>query len=123
LGGILHEYQQRVTCADEIFGKRNVDTDQAGAENEWILAAAGNTDVSGWPDGEHPCEALGPRVQGNPLALAEHVCIPFNFEAPTVLDVPRSYHELREFLATLDSEYSPGHLAHPQSPSSTSLDG
>ncbi|MGW0520774.1 hypothetical protein [Crossiella sp. NPDC003009] len=59
-----------------------VDTDAGSAEDKWILAAAGNTDVSGWPNGEHPCEALGPRIQGNPLALAEHLCIPFDFQAP-----------------------------------------
>jgi hypothetical protein len=28
-------------------------------EDKWILAAAANTDVAGWPDGEHACEALG----------------------------------------------------------------
>ncbi|WP_188316372.1 RNA ligase family protein [Solihabitans fulvus] len=88
-----------------------VETDQGSAEDKWILAAAGNTDVAGWPDGEHACEALGPRIQGNPLALDEHRCLPFNLQAPTVPDVPRSYRELQDFLATLDSSFSPGHLA------------
>jgi hypothetical protein len=87
------------------------DASEGSAEDTWILAAAGNTDVSGWPDGEHPCEALGPRIQGNSLALADHLCIPFDFQAPAVPDVPRSYHELQDFLATLDSKFSPGHLA------------
>lgn len=88
-----------------------VDADNGSAEDKWILAAAGNTDVSGWSDGEHSCEALGPRVQGNPLGLDDHRCVPFNLAAPTLPEVPRSYRELRDFLATLDSRFSPGHLA------------
>jgi hypothetical protein len=87
-----------------------VDTAE-GAEDKWIRDAAANTDVSGWPDGEHPCEALGPRIQGNPLGLDEHLCVPFNREAPVLGEVPRSYGELWDFLSTLDSQYSPGHLA------------
>ncbi len=88
-----------------------VDTDRSSAEDKWILAAADNTDVSGWPDGEHPCEALGPRIQGNPLALTDHRCVPFDSQAPELPDVPRGYGELRDFLADLESRYSPGHLA------------
>ncbi|WP_233599242.1 RNA ligase family protein [Amycolatopsis sp. WAC 01375] len=88
-----------------------VDTDSESADDKWILAAAGNTNVSAWPDGEHPSEALGPRIQGNPLGLEEHRCVPFDFQAPALPEVPRSYHELRDFLATLDSRFSPGHTA------------
>jgi hypothetical protein len=88
-----------------------VDTVEGAGEDKWILAAAANTDVSGWPDGEHPCEALGPRVQGNPLGLDDHLCVPFNLAAPTLTEVPRGYDELREFLDALDSRYSPGHVA------------
>lgn len=80
-------------------------------DDKWILAAADNTDVSAWPDGEHPCEALGPKIQGNPLGLDAHLCVPFNTDAPVLETVPRSYPELREFLAELDSRYAPGHLA------------
>ncbi|WP_181771112.1 RNA ligase family protein [Amycolatopsis pittospori] len=88
-----------------------VDTVGGSADDKWILAAAENTDVSGWSDGEHPCEALGPRIQGNPLGLEDHRCVPFDLQAPTLAEVPRDYHELRDFLATLDSRFSPGHLA------------
>jgi hypothetical protein len=88
-----------------------VDTDDYGAEDKWILAAARATDVSGWPDGEHACEALGPHIQGNPLELAEHLCVPFNLQVPVFVDVPRGYDELREYLATLESRFAPGHLA------------
>ncbi|WP_309110923.1 hypothetical protein [Saccharothrix sp.] len=88
-----------------------VDTSADSAEDKWILAAAEGTDVSQWPDGEHSCEALGPRIQGNPLGLDTHLCVPFNTNAPVYEDVPRGYAELREFLSTLESRYAPGNLA------------
>ncbi|MFJ5230780.1 hypothetical protein ACIQBJ_12915 [Kitasatospora sp. NPDC088391] len=84
------------------------DTAEGAAEDRWILAAADGTDVTGWPDGEHPCEALGPRIQGNPLKLAEHLCLPFDREAPVYEGVPRSYQGLREYLAGLESRFAPG---------------
>lgn len=67
--------------------------------------------MSRWPDGEHSCEALGPRIQANPLKLADHLCVQFNINIPQYGDVPRSYAGLRDFLATLDSRFAPGHLA------------
>ncbi|MDT4993405.1 MAG: hypothetical protein QOH97_3297 [Actinoplanes sp.] len=88
-----------------------VDTDDYSADDKWVLDAARNTDVSDWLDGEHACEALGPRIQGNPLALEEHQCVPFNLQVPEYQDVPRSYAELRDFLAKLESKFAPGHLA------------
>lgn len=88
-----------------------VDTAEGSAEDKWILEAARNTDVSGWPDGEHSCEALGPRIQGNPLELEGHRCVPFNLRVPAYENVPRSYKELQDFLAALDSRFAPGHLA------------
>lgn len=88
-----------------------IDASEDASEDKWIFEAARNTDVSGWADGEHSCEALGPRIQGNPLQLPALVCLPFNTEAPVYSGVPRSYGDLLEFLATLESKYSPGHLA------------
>jgi hypothetical protein len=88
-----------------------VDADENGREDRWIFEAVRGTDVADWPDGEHPCEALGPSIQGNPLGLATNVCVPFNLSAPVLGDVPRSYDGLREFLLAADSRFSPGHLA------------
>jgi hypothetical protein len=88
-----------------------VDAAEDSAEDKWILEAARNTEVSAWPDGEHPSEALGPRIQGNPLNLDRHRCVPFNLQVPVYADVPRSYDGLRDFLATLDSKFAPGHPA------------
>jgi len=88
-----------------------VDTADGAAEDRWILAAAHATDVTGWPDGEHSCEALGPRIQGNPLGLDEHRCVPFNVEVPVYGETPRTYADLWDFLIRLESRFAPGHLA------------
>lgn len=88
-----------------------VDADEFSKEDKWIFEAVKGTDVSGWPDGEHPAEALGPNVQGNPLGLERHLCVPFNLEIPVYEDVPRSFEGLKSFLEKLDSKFSPGHLA------------
>lgn len=88
-----------------------VDADEHAADDRWIWEAARGTDVSDWPDGEHSCEALGPKIQGNGLGLSRHLCVPFNIEVP-VYEVPRrTFGGLREFLAEMDSRYAPGHLA------------
>lgn len=88
-----------------------VDADQFGPEDKWIFLAVEETDVSAWPAGEHPCEALGPKIQGNPLGLERHVCVPFNLEIPTYEEIPRSYSNLQKILAELESHYSPQNLA------------
>jgi len=55
-------------------------------------------------------EAVGPKIQGNPLGLLAHVLVRID-EVPVYADVPRTYEGLRDYLATLGSLYSPGHLA------------
>ncbi len=87
-----------------------VDTDEASSDDRWMIDAVHNTDTSDWPDGEHACEALGPKFQGNPLGLSEHLCVPFNLEIPTY-DAPRDFESLQAFLAEIESSYSPGNLA------------
>lgn len=37
--------------------------------------------------------------------------MPFNLEIPQYQDAPRTYEELRDWLATLESRFAPGHLA------------
>ncbi len=88
-----------------------VDADEFGPDDKWIFEAVRGTDVSDWPDGEHSCEALGPMIQGNPLGLEHHLCVPFNMTIPIYTNVPRSYKGLRDLLQQLESRYSPGHLA------------
>lgn len=88
-----------------------VDADEFGPEDRWIYEAGRATDVSGWPDGEHSCEALGPNIQGNALGLTKLLCVPFNLVVPTYSDAPRSYEGLRVWLEKMESSFSPGHLA------------
>lgn len=88
-----------------------VDTDEFGPEDRWIIEAAGNTNTAEWPDGEHPCEALGPKFQGNTLSLEEHLCVPFNMDIPTYDEIPRDFDGLAKFLAEIESHYSEGNLA------------
>lgn len=88
-----------------------VDADEYGQEDKWIFEAVKSTEVEGWPDGEHSCEALGPKIQGNPLGLEKHVCVPFNLEIPAFDEIPRSFGGLEKALAELESKYSPEHLA------------
>ncbi|HET9953898.1 MAG TPA: hypothetical protein VFQ61_05325, partial [Polyangiaceae bacterium] len=77
-----------------------VDADEQSNEDKWIFEAVRGTEVREWPDGEHSVEALGPSIQGNVLGLAKHICVPFNLRIPVYEDVPRTYEELKSFLAT-----------------------
>lgn len=88
-----------------------VEGDSNAKEDKWIFEAVRGTDVSGWPDGEHPVEALGPNIQGNALGLTKNLCVPFNLEIPVYENVPRDFEGLRSFLKMLDSRFSPGHPA------------
>lgn len=88
-----------------------VDADEFSPEDKWIYEAMKNTDVKHWTDGEHSCEALGPKIQGNGLKLTKHLCVPFNIEIPKYHDIPLSYSGMKEYLANLESIYSPDNFA------------
>ena len=88
-----------------------VDADPHAKEDRWIYEAVENTDLNLWPDGEHPCEAMGPKIQGNTLGFEKHICIPFNLEIPHYAEIPRTFDGLRSALAELESKVSPEHLA------------
>lgn len=88
-----------------------IDADNNSPEDRWIFEAVNNTDVSEWPDNEHSCEALGPKIQGNPLNLEKHTCVPFNMDIPEFSDFPLDYNSMRQFLASMESKYCPGTIA------------
>jgi hypothetical protein len=88
-----------------------VDADESSPEDRWIYEAARGTVIADWPDGEHPSEALGPNIQGNPLGLEKHLCLPFNLRAPVFKDAPRTFAGLKAWLERAESLFSPGHLA------------
>ena len=87
-----------------------VDADEFAPDDKWVYEAARGTDTTKWPDGEHSCEALGPNIQGNPLGLERHLCVPFNMEIPVFDQFPRTYDGVREFLMAAQSRFAPGHL-------------
>lgn len=79
--------------------------------DRWIMEASKNVEA-------HPstarvsCEAIGPKIQGNPLGLTRHVAVPLALLfLPFFKDAPRTFDGLRDFLRDADSVYSPGHLA------------
>ncbi|WP_293094037.1 RNA ligase family protein [Moorena sp. SIOASIH] len=85
-----------------------VDSNSDDPADQWIFEAMRNTDLSDVPDGKHCAEALGPKIQGNPLKLKEHICVLFNLQAPVFENIGRTFNELRDALTDLESLYSPG---------------
>lgn len=88
-----------------------VDADPYSPADRAIFEAVQHTDVQAWPDGEHAVEALGPKIQGNPLGLSRHLCVAFNLHAPVYDAVPRDFAGLRALLEALPSLYQPEALA------------
>jgi len=85
--------------------------DAGGPTDKWITMAVECTDVRDWPDGEHCCEAMGPKIQGNPLGLETPVCYPFNLRPPLAGKPGLTFEGMRAFVVNLDSTYSPGHVS------------
>lgn len=85
--------------ADEVTGKIVgwVPVDAASTEDRWHMAAF----KDGMADGTY--ELLGPKIQGNPEGLAEHVLLRHS-EAEQFAGVPRTFDGLREWMANKDIE-------------------
>lgn len=85
--------------ADEITGKIVgwVEVDQTNAEDKWHVSAF----KEGMQDGTY--ELLGPKIQGNPEGLAEHMLLKHS-EAEKFNDVPRTFDGLREWMEGRDIE-------------------
>lgn len=74
-----------------------------GPEDKWFAAAfASGQDFSGNPLSDGTYELCGPKVQGNPEGYEHHVLVPHGCE-PLEAN-PRSFDEIREFLAQQDIE-------------------
>lgn len=61
-----------------------VDVSDEDPSDKHVRLAAQNTDVSTWGDDSYVCEAIGPKIQSNPLCLEEPVCIRL-FNNPQIL--------------------------------------
>jgi hypothetical protein len=88
-----------------------VEAHREAPEDKHIFKAADGTNVSSWPDGAWSCEAVGPKIQGNPLGLPTPTCYPFSLYPIVLTDVPRYYEGLRAMFQNFQSRYSPGHVA------------
>ena len=86
-----------------------VDADEFDPSDKFIWEAARNTDLSQVPDGEWSGEAVGPKIQGNPLKLEAHTVVLFS--SPEVRErlihhnVPTGYRELKEWLSLQKSVF------------------
>lgn len=88
-----------------------VDAIEGDAQDKYIWEAARNTNISSVFDGEWSAEALGPKIQGNPLNLEKHICCIFSDGgAPVFEDVPTAYNELKEWLLNADSKFGAGKI-------------
>ena len=80
-----------------------VDADEYDPGDKYIWEAARNADVSRMPDGEWIYEALGPKIQGNPLNFKEHKAIYFKDDSTIFGDAPTDYEGLKEWLPKRES--------------------
>lgn len=86
-----------------------IDAHKEDPQDKHIFKAVEGADVTTWEDGSFPCEAVGDKIQGNPLGLDIPTCYPFTLNPMVIDGVPRTYEGLRDFLSNFDSRYSPGH--------------
>ena len=84
---------------DEVTGKIVgwVPVDPESAEDKWHLTAFSE----GMIDGTY--ELLGPKIQGNPEGLAEHVLMKHS-DAEQYWNAPRTFDGLRDWMLTRDIE-------------------
>jgi hypothetical protein len=86
-----------------------VDADETSSDDRYIWEAARNTDLTAVPDGEWSGEAIGPRIQGNPLKLEKHVVVLFSLgRAPVLERVPTTFEELKSWLPQQQSKVGSG---------------
>lgn len=62
----------------------------------WLWDAARGTNFAGVPDGEHSAEAVGPKIQGNPLQLDSHTLyffslIPWRDDLASSINIPKVF--------------------------------
>lgn len=83
-----------------------VDADRYSPEDKYIFEAVDSMEVYPHPDGEWSGEALGPKIQGNPLNLDHHVVVLFSLGmAPVFEDVPTDFDGLKEWLPKQKSKF------------------
>ena len=109
-GQVLAQYDKRrnVTRKERAEGKEPgyvpVNSDDPG--DKWLMEALRGTDMSAWPLGSHPCEALGEKIQGGVEGTAYRL-YPFLLRPETLypednghglLEKPWTYDSIEAFL-------------------------
>ncbi len=89
-----------------------VDADEYSPEDKYIWEAARNTDLTEIEDGEWSSEAIGPKIQGNPLQIDKHILIIFSHvrsrrKLYTDVNTPTTYDELKIWLPQQKSRINP----------------
>ena len=86
-----------------------VDANETDKGDGYIFEAVNNTDLTAVPDGEWSAEALGEKIQGNPLNLVGHTL--FIFTLPewlnkvTYSNVPTDFKGLKTWLPLQKSKF------------------
>jgi hypothetical protein len=78
-----------------------VNADTGNPSDKHIFAAMDATDFTSWPNGKHPCEALGPKIQGG-IESPYPLLYPFLLRPQVVLDFPSvvTFDSIRDYLAS-----------------------
>lgn len=84
-----------------------IDVNNGDPSDQYIIDAVHGRRYKKIPDGEWSAEALGDKIQGNPLKLTKRtVCIFSCDEAPKFPDVPHTYDELKTWLPCQTSRFN-----------------
>ena len=85
-----------------------VDANRSDPSDKHMFAAVDATDLTAWPDGAWPCEAIGPKIQGGTdssvPALIGFALPNFPRGLAIVGAEPRSFDELNEYLGRVEWE-------------------
>ena len=89
-----------------------VDAEETDKADAYIFDAVKNTDFSSVPDGEWSAEALGEKIQGNPLNLTGHTLFIFSLadwrEKVKYDGVPTDYEGLKKWLPEQKTKFGNG---------------
>lgn len=92
----------KIQKAKGIIDPWYVDADAMDKADGYIFEAVNNTDFSTVPDGEWSAEALGEKIQGNPLNLIGHTLFIFSLvdwcEKVKFENVPTDFEGLKKWL-------------------------
>ena len=98
---------------------RDAEPVEVNSPDKWLRDAAANVNYQGIPDGEWSAEAVGPKIQGNPLKLEEHTLyffslIPWKDSLSATINIPAIYgrvpfdfEELRDWMFLQQSDVNP----------------